>query len=539
MKTSVNCLFKYIQPPRKNRPSAKNSSSHATPSSPTILTTDNTGLNVGAIAKVNTFLQSTSQEELDLTSCGINTIKDLVMKTLATTGRLKTLDLEGNNLKTLPASIGELKELIALNAYGNQLTALPAKISHCKHLKILYLGENKLKKLPVSIGELKELKDLDAHGNQLTALPDKVSHCKQLENLYLGENKLKKLPASIGDLSQLKTLDLQHNQLQELPDSIGSLSQLETLNLQHNQLRELPATTRNLPMLKREAHTEFKSMIRENFLVESILRLLYGKAFHLNYFGRPIDECQIIPPPDWLKEILPPTIKDPYKYLRDFFNNPKAFTLTYDVLYEDDFVYYGFQLHKASTCDEEEAESSTAKPYISTNTQGCNSSETVTPPSSPLLPKYDLIDVKKDGNCFYRALYHAIKNDEAQSKKIDLTDLSEEGFVTKIRKEASEAAVCNKDTYFTGIIKNLYDGNRPGEITQEIIDTIATDGKWEGLAGDAAVSIVQQFMKNTYDIEIDIFLPGQTDPHGRIGNVSCLLRSGDHYKVMVPEELRV
>ena len=69
--------------------------------------------------------------------------------------------------------------------------------------------------------------------------------------------------------------------------------------------------------------------------------------------------------------------------------------------------------------------------------------------------KYDLIDVQEDGNCCYRPLYKVIKNDETQSKKSDLTNLSEKDFVKKIRQEAAQATRTNKNEYFTDTIKSL------------------------------------------------------------------------------------
>jgi small GTP-binding protein len=167
------------------------------------------------------------------------------LKTLpAEIGKLKNLTrliLSRNQLKTLPAEIGKLKTLTVLNLSGNQLTSLPAGIGELKNLTRLNLSENQLTSLPAGIGELKNLTRLVLSKNQLTSLPAGIVELKNLTSLDLSWNQLKRLPAEIVKLKNLTGLDLSWNQLKRLPAEIVKLTNLTKLDLSWNQLKRLPA----------------------------------------------------------------------------------------------------------------------------------------------------------------------------------------------------------------------------------------------------------------------------------------------------------
>ncbi|MGB5915648.1 MAG: leucine-rich repeat domain-containing protein, partial [Phormidesmis sp.] len=80
------------------------------------------------------------------------------------------LDLSGNELKELPAEIGQLTQLEKLTlgkfdeqtfqSVGNQLSSLPAEIGQLQNLSQLYLSHNQLSSLPAEIGQLQNLSQL-------------------------------------------------------------------------------------------------------------------------------------------------------------------------------------------------------------------------------------------------------------------------------------------------------------------------------------------------------------------------------------------
>jgi len=164
-------------------------------------------------------------------------------------GKLDSLDLDHNQLTTLPESIGNLSSLEYLDLYYNQLTTLPESIGNLSSLLGLWLGRNQLTTLPESIGNLSSLELLWVEFNQLTTLIESIGNLSSLKNLYLSSNQFTTLPESIGNLSSLEWLSLSDNQLTTLPESIGNLSSLLGLILFDNQLTTLPESIGNLSSL--------------------------------------------------------------------------------------------------------------------------------------------------------------------------------------------------------------------------------------------------------------------------------------------------
>jgi len=104
-------------------------------------------------------------------------------------------------------------------------------------LRMLDLDYNQLSTLPPVIGRLTTLQKLSLHGNQLSALPAVIGRLAALRELSLDNNQLSTLPAEIGQLSALEVLHLDNNRLSTLPAEMGQLSALRSLRLDHNPLQ--------------------------------------------------------------------------------------------------------------------------------------------------------------------------------------------------------------------------------------------------------------------------------------------------------------
>ena len=163
---------------------------------------------------------------------------------------MKSLYLNGNQLTTLPESIGGLTALTSLDLSDNRLTALPESIGGLTALTSLYLFRNRLTTLPESIGGLTALTSLYLFCNRLTALPESIVGLTALTNLYLSFNQLTALPESIGGLTALTSLYLNGNQLTTLPESIDGLNALKLLDLSLNQLTPSPTLLDRLSELE-------------------------------------------------------------------------------------------------------------------------------------------------------------------------------------------------------------------------------------------------------------------------------------------------
>ena len=70
------------------------------------------------------------------------------------------LNLGGNVINEVPATVGRLSHLQALTLNDNLIENLPASISHLKELKSLLLHRNRLRTLPLEIIALKHLTEV-------------------------------------------------------------------------------------------------------------------------------------------------------------------------------------------------------------------------------------------------------------------------------------------------------------------------------------------------------------------------------------------
>ena len=221
--------------------------------------------------------------ELELEDVGLT---DAVLTELGQLTSLKVLNLNKNQLTSVPAEIGQLASLTLWLRF-TRLTSVPAEIGQltslkqlwlqqsaderagcssteltslelylgCRadahtSLKVLNLYNNELTSLPAEIGQLTSLRKLYLHDNRLTSLPAEIGQLTSLVELHLSDNQLTSVPAEIGQLTSLKVLNLGGNQLTSVPAEIGQLAALEQLWLFKNQLTSVPAEIGQLAWLK-------------------------------------------------------------------------------------------------------------------------------------------------------------------------------------------------------------------------------------------------------------------------------------------------
>jgi small GTP-binding protein len=210
-------------------------------------------------------------------------------------GQLKNLTvllLSHNQLGTLPAEIGQLTNLTVLYLGGNQLISLPAEIWQLKNLTGLILGDNPLRSLPAEIGQLRNLTKLDLRRNQLSGLPAEIGKLTNLTELDIHRNQLSLLPAEIGQLTKLTELSLSNNQFSSLPVEMGQLENLERLELGGNPLESPPAevvrqgTRAVLAYLRQQLSKSRRQWVSKMLVVgeggvgkTSLLRALRGEKF--------------------------------------------------------------------------------------------------------------------------------------------------------------------------------------------------------------------------------------------------------------------
>jgi flagellar motor component MotA len=129
---------------------------------------------------------------------------------------LQSLDIWHTGIESLPDWIGDLQSLTQLMLYGNE----------------------NLKTLPDSIGNLKNLHDLGL--NTIQKLPDSIGNLKNLVTLYLNDSPVKTLPDSIGNLKNLATLNLNYSSVEKLPDTIVNCTALESVDIVGTNISSVP-----------------------------------------------------------------------------------------------------------------------------------------------------------------------------------------------------------------------------------------------------------------------------------------------------------
>jgi Leucine-rich repeat (LRR) protein len=128
---------------------------------------------------------------------------------------LRSLDLRGVRLGSLPSWIRTLPEIEELRLDDTGLTAFPITPGELQTLRILHLANNPLTALP-RLDLLPDLRDLSLAGNALSA-PPPLALLSHLEELDLSSTGLTDFPIEPGDLPVLRDLALMDNPLASMP----------------------------------------------------------------------------------------------------------------------------------------------------------------------------------------------------------------------------------------------------------------------------------------------------------------------------------
>jgi Leucine-rich repeat (LRR) protein len=191
-----------------------------------------------------------SREHLeDLSYGNLDTIPDCILQR---SHSLHSLQLDNNDITSLPSSIGLFKKLIVLDISSNNMTFISDEICQLSKLRTLIMKNNKLRcdSFPKDFGSLRTLEVVNVSGNQIETFPPQFTELEKLQVLHFGGNHINELPSTIKLLTRLQVLYLGGNKLAEIPAEVGYLSELTSLVLCDNRLQSLPPTLINLRNLR-------------------------------------------------------------------------------------------------------------------------------------------------------------------------------------------------------------------------------------------------------------------------------------------------
>lgn len=141
---------------------------------------------------------------------------------------LTQLNIEGNQISTLPDELFHLPSLSYLTANNNNISQLPDSIGDCTLLNTLWIGNNPLSTLPSSMQNLNSLIYLELSSAEFTEIPSFLFNMTSIQHLKMQYNPLETVPAEIANMTGLKSFWIVGSNVTSLPDSIA------TLNLQNN-----------------------------------------------------------------------------------------------------------------------------------------------------------------------------------------------------------------------------------------------------------------------------------------------------------------
>ncbi|XP_057828316.2 disease resistance protein RPV1 isoform X2 [Cryptomeria japonica] len=170
---------------------------------------------------------------------------------------LRELHLEHMwNLREIPVKIDQLNKLQKLCVGGDLLTSLPASLGDLSSLTALEItNSTSMECLPDSLGRLSLLERLEIDDLGVKSLPESISQLTNLESLWICRCPISELDLGVGSfsssLSKLKTIELSDNDLlSKISISKDCCAGLESLTVEKNrnltEIKELPSSVRNL-----------------------------------------------------------------------------------------------------------------------------------------------------------------------------------------------------------------------------------------------------------------------------------------------------
>ena len=103
------------------------------------------------------------------------------------------------------------QDWLNMDLSGQGFLSIAPQLCSYNFIQELFVNSNKLRSIPASIGQLRQLRHLDASFNMIESLPVELGMCTYLKTLLLFSNRLRDLPSELGTLHLLDTLGIEGN----------------------------------------------------------------------------------------------------------------------------------------------------------------------------------------------------------------------------------------------------------------------------------------------------------------------------------------
>ena len=185
--------------------------------------------------------------------------------------KIKTLDVSGNQVKSLAVEIYAMVNLKTLHASRCGIQRI-SDLSSLDKLAVLNLDRNDLEidvvtRLPTS------LLRLNLSFNHFSTVPPAIRPLTAVTDLNLGHNRIENL-LGIGDMIGLVNLNLDDNNICELPEEMCQLVRLRQISLKNNRL-------------SKKAVSHDGQSIPASFLLQTMVD-------NIDLFGNPLQKAQVL-----------------------------------------------------------------------------------------------------------------------------------------------------------------------------------------------------------------------------------------------------
>jgi Leucine-rich repeat (LRR) protein len=146
---------------------------------------------------------------------------------------LSDIDLHGNCIEDLSANGNDFQFLKALETFslqGNQLKSIPGSLGNLKRLRSLNLAENRIQHVPEELRNLPVLTSVWLYSNDLRSLPKELQKSQSLRQLWIENNgnldksELEAFIQNMKDAKMLKTLGIDTEQALKIGGGFENMS---------------------------------------------------------------------------------------------------------------------------------------------------------------------------------------------------------------------------------------------------------------------------------------------------------------------------